>query len=194
MLDLVGSSYRRRVALERRAAVAVASAAVLVAVLGRLPFVDDDFPLLLGLAALVVLIALGLAANAWFRPVVLPSVPARLRDRDVGAATKQVARGKPVDPPELQAAALGQTRRGLRITQLQAGFWPVMGSNWSLRIGEGGLADVFGYLGLLFMLVGAGVLVWSGVVQRRLDRLERAVPSSTAATTGTEGAERDRAS
>lgn len=191
MLDLVGNSYRRRVALEWRAAVVVAGAAMVVTVLGRLPAVGDGLPLLLGLAALIVLIALGLAANAWRRPVVMPPPPARWRDRDLKAVQKQVTRGKPMDPPELQTAAIGEARRGLRITHLNVGIWPAMGSSYSLRIGEGGFVGGFGYFGIVLVLLGAGVLVWSGVVQARLDRLENAAAMSQTdgdRSTGTSGA------
>lgn len=174
MLDLVGSSYRRRVALEWRAAVVVAAAAVLVAVLGRFPSAGDGFPLLLRLVALIVLIALGLAAVARLRPVVVPAPPAGRLGRKLGAAQKQVTHGKPVDPPELQTAAIDQARRGLRIVHLNVGIWPAMGSGYSLRIGEGGFVGGFGYFGVLLMLAGVGALAWSGVVQRRLDALETA--------------------
>lgn len=174
MLDLVGDLYRRRVALEWRAAVVVAGAAVLVAVLGRFPFAGDGFWLLLGLVGVIVLAAVGLAANAYLRPVVVPSAPAQWGDRDLEAVQKQVSRGMPVDPAQLQAAAVAGARRRLRTTHRGVCLWPAVGSGLSLNIGAGGLVGGFGYFGVLLMLLGIGVLAWSGVVQRRLNALETA--------------------
>ncbi|MCD2190962.1 hypothetical protein [Actinomycetospora soli] len=118
-----GDVYRRRVSLEWRAAIAVAAVAVTGTVLGLLPLQDAWLDVgLLGGFGVIVVIALGLLVLAWTRPVPLPPVmPKRFSYRDATTAAGRVRRGEPVDPPELQAAAIDQTRRGLRTSLLTMG-------------------------------------------------------------------------
>lgn len=106
MLELVSRAYRQRLALEWRAAVLVAVLAVAVPVVGLTQLIESAW-LLGGVGALIVLVVLGLLALAYVRPVSLLAVPGRFRDRDVSAAMARVRHGQPVEPMELQAAAVG---------------------------------------------------------------------------------------
>lgn len=194
MLDLVCRAYRQRLALEWRSAVLVATLAIAVPVVGLTQLIEPTW-LLGGVGALIVLIVLGLLALAYVRPVSLPAIPGRFRDCDVSAAMALVRRGKPVEPAELQAAAVGYARRELRLAHLSLGWLPVVGTGWVLsRFGEPGPDGALGYVGVAFVLLGIGGLVMSGVVQGRLDRLEDAgdAPSLPAAATSAEEADQER--
>ena len=158
---------------------AVALVVVVGAVLGLLPRPVDDVWLLTGFAA-ILLVAVWVLVMALRRPVAPPpTMPRRFGYHEATAAEARVRRGEAVDPPELQAAATAQTRRGLRVGHLVLGWFPVMGATWALRIGERGFVGGFGYVGLAVIASGVSGLVWSGVIQRRLDRLEDAADTST---------------
>ena len=169
---ILGPVYRRRLALEWRAAIAVALVAVVGVVLGLLPRPVDDVWLLAGFAA-ILLVAVWVLVMALRRSVAPPpTMPRRFGYHEATAAEARVRRGEAVDPPELQAAAIAQARRGLRVGHLVLGWFPVMGATWALRIGEGGVFGAFGYIGLAVIALGVSALVWSGVIQRRLNHLE----------------------
>lgn len=130
---------------------------------------------LLILFGAIVAIAIALIVPAFRSPALPPpQIPRRFGYDVATTAAKRVRRGEPVDPPELQAAAIGQVRRGLRISHMTFGWAPVLGATWALRIGEPGFFGGFGYVGVAMMLLGISGLAWSGVVQRRLNRLEDA--------------------
>lgn len=189
MLALVDRSYRRRLALEWRAAVAVAFVAAAGVVLGLLPRPIGDVWLLVLFGAIVV-VAMVLLVLAFRRPVAAPPVmPRRFGYEEAARAGRRVRRGEPVDPPELQGAAIGQARRGLRLSHLMLGWWPVVGATWALRIGEPGFFGGFAYVGVALMLLGIGGLAWSGVAQGRLDRLEDAAASVAVPTISAEPGE-----
>ncbi|MCD2191637.1 hypothetical protein [Actinomycetospora soli] len=166
--------YGRRVALEWRGAVLGVATAVTVAVLARIaPSISFQWLFAVS-GAVIVLSASVLLGLAFLRPITLPPVPAQFTEREIAELQPLVLRGEPVDPPELQAAAVGQARHGLRLAHLQFAWLSILGCFWSLRLGGTGPLILFAYAGIALAVFGVGGLVRSGVVQARLDRLEDA--------------------
>ena len=164
---------RRRLVFEWRAAVTVAAAVAVAALLVALPL-PIDAGWLLAVVGAILFATVAVVAVSVYRLPVLPAAPTpgQLRDRDVAAAAVAVRRGRAVEPPALQAAAIDLARRSLRTAHLTFVALPMSGASLTLNTGGGGFSTVARLIGAVCLALGLGGLVASRRVQHRLNTLE----------------------